>query len=307
MGERPALPLLGVVPAQFTDDPGAPLAALDAAWRLGLAGVFVLDHLWPLGQSRTRPVLECWTLVGALAARAGALGPGADPGRDRLRIGTLVTRAGLRPPSVVARMAAAAGQAAGAPMVVGVGGGDERSEAENLAFGLPFHDRAGRHARLERQLRWLAADEAGPPRPVTWAGGRGRGVRALAGRLADAWNAWGAGAEELAAGLADVRAAAEAAGRDPALVSATWGGQVLVDADAGRARARLAEWGSGRDPAEVAATLAGDPGQVLAALAELGQAGASWCVLGVVGVTPAERPAAWALLAEAAGLTPRQG
>jgi alkanesulfonate monooxygenase SsuD/methylene tetrahydromethanopterin reductase-like flavin-dependent oxidoreductase (luciferase family) len=284
MAGRMALPLLGVVPAQFTADPKAPLAGLDEAWRLGLAGVFVLDHLWPLGQARTRPVLECWTLVGALAARAGALGPGAQPDQARLRVGTLVTRAGLRPPAVVARMAASAGQAAGAPMVVGVGGGDARSGAENQAFGLAFPDAAGRHAEVERQLRWLAAEEAGTPRPASWAGGRGAGIRAIAGRLAE------------------VRTAAEAAGRDPASVSATWGGQVLVDEDGDRARARLAEWGSGRDTAEVAATLAGDPGQVLAALAGLGQAGASWCVLGAVA---GDRAAAWALLAEAAGLAPR--
>jgi alkanesulfonate monooxygenase SsuD/methylene tetrahydromethanopterin reductase-like flavin-dependent oxidoreductase (luciferase family) len=302
MAGRMALPLLGVVPAQFTADPKAPLAGLDEAWRLGLAGVFVLDHLWPLGQARTRPVLECWTLVGALAARAGALGPGAQPEQARLRVGTLVTRAGLRPPAVVARMAASAGQAAGAPMVVGVGGGDARSGAENQAFGLAFPDAAGRHAEVERQLRWLAAEEAGTPRPASWAGGRGAGIRAIAGRLADAWNVWAARPEELAAGLAEVRTAAEAAGRDPASVSATWGGQVLVDEDGDRARARLAEWGSGRDTAEVAATLAGDPGQVLAALAGLGQAGASWCVLGAVA---GDRAAAWALLAEAAGLAPR--
>jgi alkanesulfonate monooxygenase SsuD/methylene tetrahydromethanopterin reductase-like flavin-dependent oxidoreductase (luciferase family) len=206
---------------------------------------------------------------------------------------------------VVARMAATAGDAAGTPMVVGVGGGDERSMAENEAFGLPFHDKAGRHAQIERQLHWLASDDAGARRPTTWAGGRGPAVRDIAGRLADAWNAWGATAEELADGLADVRLAAEKAGRDPASVQATWGGQVLVDPDGDRARARLAEWGSGRHPGEVASTLAGDPGEVLAALAELGAAGASWCVLGAVGVAPADRPAAWALLTEAAGIQRR--
>ena len=75
------LPHLGVVPAQFTDDPAAPLRHLDEAWRLGLDGVFVLDHLWPLGQRRTRPLLECWTLAGALAARPRPGGEGVRPGR----------------------------------------------------------------------------------------------------------------------------------------------------------------------------------------------------------------------------------
>jgi alkanesulfonate monooxygenase SsuD/methylene tetrahydromethanopterin reductase-like flavin-dependent oxidoreductase (luciferase family) len=298
------LPSIGVIPAQFTADAGAAVAGLGDAWRLGLDGVFVLDHLWPLGADRRLPILECWTLVGALAARAGALGPGQGD-RPRLRVGTLVTRAGLRSPALVARMAAAAGEAAGAPMVVGVGAGDRLNRAENQAYGLGYGDAAGRLAALEEAVRWLGGAEAGEPRPAVWVGGRGHGAMATAGRLADAWNIWAATPGELAAGLATARREAEAAGRDPAAVEATWGGQVLVDEDAGRARERLAAWGAGRDPGAVARTLAGDPGQVLAALRALGEAGASWCVLGTVGAPGPARSAVWALLAAAAGLQPR--
>jgi alkanesulfonate monooxygenase SsuD/methylene tetrahydromethanopterin reductase-like flavin-dependent oxidoreductase (luciferase family) len=255
--------------------------------------VFVFDHLWPLGGPREAPILECWTLVGALAARLGTL-PGPRP-----RLGTLVTRAGLRPPALVARMAATAGQAAGAPLIAGIGGGDRLNRDENLAFGLPYPDKAGRDRATTRLLDALAGPEAGDPRPEVWVGGRGPSARALAGR-ADGWNAWSATPGELAAGLADVRRAAEAAGRDPSAVAGTWGGQVLVDADDDRARARLAAWGSGRDPGEVARVVAGDPGTVLGALATLGAAGAAWCVMTLVG-GDAER--ARSLLAEAAKLS----
>jgi len=55
----------------------------------------------------------------------------------------------------------------------------------------------------------------------------------------------------------------------------------------------------------VNSTLAGDPGEVLAALAELGRAGATWCVIGTVGMAAADRSVAWALLTEAAGIRPR--
>jgi alkanesulfonate monooxygenase SsuD/methylene tetrahydromethanopterin reductase-like flavin-dependent oxidoreductase (luciferase family) len=288
-----APPLLGLILPQFATGPGPALAAMEDAARLGYAGVFLFDHLWPLGGPREAPILECWTLLGALAARLGTL-PGHRP-----RLGTLVTRAGLRPPAVVAHMAATAGQAAGAPLITGIGGGDRLNRDENLAFGLPYPDRAGRQRATARLLEALAGPEAGDPRPVTWVGGRGPAARALAGR-ADGWNAWAATPDELAAGLADVRRAAEAAGRDPGKVMGTWGGQVLVDADGDRARARLAGWGSGRDPGETARVVAGDPGTVLGALATLGEAGASWCVLTLVG---GDAGRARSLLARAANLS----
>jgi hypothetical protein len=50
--------------------------------------------------------------------------------------------------------------------------------------------------------------------------------------------------------------------------------------------------------------IAGDPGTVVARLAELGDAGASWCVAAAVGGPGAETRA---LLAAAAGLGPRAG
>jgi len=83
---------LGLTLPQFNERPGAALDACQEAWSLGFAGVFVFDHLWPLGQPE-RPALEGWTLLAALAARVG-------PGGDGFRVGTLVTRAGL--PSFVA-------------------------------------------------------------------------------------------------------------------------------------------------------------------------------------------------------------
>jgi alkanesulfonate monooxygenase SsuD/methylene tetrahydromethanopterin reductase-like flavin-dependent oxidoreductase (luciferase family) len=132
-----------------------------------------------------------------------------------------------------------------------------------------------------------------------WVGGTGPSALALAGRLGDAWNGWGRTPEEVAAGLAEARRAAEAAGRDPAAVAATWGGQVLVAPDGREAEARLAAWGGDRPPAEVARVLAGDPEAVLARLRALAGAGASWCVLAPVGGPGAE---ARALLAAAAGL-----
>ena len=277
-----AVPLLAVTLPQFSERPGPALEAAADARRLGFAGAFVFDHLWPLGGPRTRPALECWTLLAAVAAATG------EQQGPEFRVGTLVTRAGLRAPAVVARMAATVGEVAGAPVVVGIGRGDLANRAENLAFGLPFGDPAERAAVLEETVAALRGPLAGTPAPEVWVGGNGPGARDLAGRVADGWNGWALTPEELAAGLAGARRAAELAGRDPAAVAGTWGGQVLVAPDRREAEARLARWAPGRPPAELARVVAGDPGTVMGRLRELGDAGAAWCVLATVGGPAAE-------------------
>ncbi len=293
--------------AQFRPEPGPALAAADHAHRLGYAGAFLFDHLWPLS-GRDRPLLECWTLLAALAARIGRqAGPPTQTGRQAgppigFALGTLVTRAGLRAPALLARMADTVGQALGRPLIVGVGTGDAASRAEHAAFGIPFPDPAVRPALLTATVAALRGPQAGSPPPAVWLGGRSARVRELAGRTADGWNAWAATPEELAAGGAHARRAAAAAGRDPAAVAVTWGGQVLVGEDPGQARTLLGRWSERRPPAEVARTLAGDPDAVCTALRALGEAGAAWCVLSFVG-GPADRMRA--LLAERAGLLPR--
>jgi alkanesulfonate monooxygenase SsuD/methylene tetrahydromethanopterin reductase-like flavin-dependent oxidoreductase (luciferase family) len=303
------LPVLGLTLPQFNERPGPALEASRDAWTLGFGGVFVFDHLWPLGQPQ-RPALEGWTLLAALAAHVGRQPEG-------FRVGTLVTRAGLRNPGLVARMAATVAEIAGGPPIIGIGRGDAANRDENQAFGLPFGDPAERTAALEATVAALRGPLAGsrstgappwgspdPSGPEVWVGGTGPSALALAGRLGDAWNGWGRTPEELAAGLAEARRAAEAAGRHPAAVAGTWAGQVLVAADGREAEERLATWGADRPPAEVARVLAGGPGAVVARLRALADAGASWCVLAPVGGPGAE---ARALLAAAAGLPGRTG
>jgi alkanesulfonate monooxygenase SsuD/methylene tetrahydromethanopterin reductase-like flavin-dependent oxidoreductase (luciferase family) len=299
-GSRPGLPSLGVTLPQFSAEPGPALQACRDARRLGFRGAFVFDHMWPLG-APTRPALEAWTLLAALAAEVGRQPP---VGRDGFRVGTMVTRAGIRAPALVARMAATVGEVAGAPPIVGVGRGDLANRDENLAFGLPFGSIAERAAAVEDTVAALRGPQAGTPAPEVWLGGVGPGARELAGRLADAWNAWAVDPDELAAGLADAREAAERAGRDPSTVAATWGGQVLVAPDRRDAQVRLERFGPGRPPAEVARVVTGDPDTVLERLRALGDAGASWCVLASVGGPGTE---ARALLAAAAGLGGAKG
>ena len=286
--------MLAVTLPQFNVDPGPALEACRDAHRVGFGGAFVFDHLWPLG-APTRPALECWTLLAAVAAEVGGRAGG-------FRVGTLVTRAGLRAPALVARMAATVGQVAGVPPIVAVGRGDLGNRDENRAFGLPFGGAAERSRAVEDTVAALRGPLAGSPAPEVWVGGTGPSGRELAGRLADAWNGWGLTPEELAAGLTAVRRAAAEAGRDPATVAGTWGGQVLVAPEPAEAQAMLARWATGRPPGEAARVVAGDPEAVLARLRVLAEAGAAWCVLAFVGGSAARMRA---LLAGTAGLSGR--
>lgn len=288
---------IGVTLPQFRHDAEAAVEVARRAEAAGLDGVFVFDHLWPLGQP-LRPALECWTLLAGLAGRLRAIAPAGD---HTFRLGTLVTRAGLRPPALLAHMAGTVTAIAGAPPILGIGMGDAGNRAENQAFGIPYHsDPTRRAAELLRAVDALRGPLAGRPTPPVWVGGTSRGAHGLAGRVADAWNAWGLDPDELAAGLAEVRRAAEDAGRDPGTVDGTWGGQVLVAEDRGQAREMLERWGAGRSPTEVARTVAGDGPAVARRLAELRDAGASWCVLAFVGGSGARMRT---LLAKASNLS----
>ena len=297
----PRLPALAVTVPQFRQRPDDALATFEHAHSLGFAGAFLFDHLWPLGEP-ARPALECWTLLAALAARLGRLG-GSAGAAEPFHLGTLVTRAGLRPPALLAHMATTAGQVAGGRVIVGLGMGDAANRAENEAFGLPYHqDPVARAAELVRSVAALRGSGAGSAAAEVWVGGAGHRARGLAGRLADAWNGWGLTVGELATALVEVGRAAEDAGRDPAEVAGTWAGQVLLAEGTAEARALLSRWGAGRPAEEVGRVVAGDPATVVGRLAELGEAGAKWCVIAPVGGSGATMRA---LLAEAAALAPR--
>jgi alkanesulfonate monooxygenase SsuD/methylene tetrahydromethanopterin reductase-like flavin-dependent oxidoreductase (luciferase family) len=70
------------------------------------------DHLVPLRGEVTGPALEAWTLLAALAAQT-----------ERLRLGVIVTSNRLRPPAVLAKMAATVDQISNGRLVFGIGAG----------------------------------------------------------------------------------------------------------------------------------------------------------------------------------------
>ncbi len=238
-----SLPLtFGVIPGH--DESGDLLGTVELAEALGFDSVWVGDHvLWYV------PSPDPIALLGAIAART-----------SRVRLGTAVMLAALRPAVVVAKQAATLDHLAEGRFILGVGVGGE-NPGEFAAVGVPLHERG---ARLDETIRvcrilWAARDPVTytgrfvtlqevrfdlPPRtpggPPIWVGGRAPAALRRAGTLGDGWLAFVVTPERFAECWAAVRAHAAAAGRDPdALTPALQVWCALAD-DEARARAIIA-------------------------------------------------------------------
>ena len=82
----------------------------DAVPEIGDAWLW--DHLIPLNRDASTAALEAWTLLAALAAQT-----------SRLRLGVIVTSNRIRPPAVLAKMAATVDIIANGRLVFGIGAG----------------------------------------------------------------------------------------------------------------------------------------------------------------------------------------
>src|SRR5688572_9181260 len=76
---------LGVTLPVFASRPDTALAVAERAEAVGLDGVFVFDHLWPMN-APSRPALYGPAVLAAVAMRT-----------ERITLGTLVTRVAVRP------------------------------------------------------------------------------------------------------------------------------------------------------------------------------------------------------------------
>jgi alkanesulfonate monooxygenase SsuD/methylene tetrahydromethanopterin reductase-like flavin-dependent oxidoreductase (luciferase family) len=101
------LELLGV----WRDAEG--IEAFESAW--------LWDHLVPMRGDVTAPALEAWTLLSALAAVT-----------ERLKLGVIVTSNRIRPPAVLAKMAATVDQISGGRLIFGIGAGYARTADPSL-------------------------------------------------------------------------------------------------------------------------------------------------------------------------------
>lgn len=202
--------LLGATLPQFTDDRTRFVEGVRRAEDAGLDSIWVFDHLWPLSGSKKRPILEGWTAL-AWAAEAS----------DDIHVGTLVTRSSLRNPRLLAHMASTVADIAGDRLIVGIGSGDDKSRAENEAFGIPYWEGDRRIRQFEDTVRVLR--DHLPDSARLWVAGRSDDALAVAARYADGWNGWGGTPETFARDAATV---ASSAGGP---IELTWGGVVRAE------------------------------------------------------------------------------
>jgi alkanesulfonate monooxygenase SsuD/methylene tetrahydromethanopterin reductase-like flavin-dependent oxidoreductase (luciferase family) len=92
---------------------------------------WAFDHLLPIGGDKDGPVFEGWTLLSALAAQT-----------SRLRLGLLVTSNRIRPPALLAKIAATVDVVSRGRLDFGIGAGSRTdipwARREYDAYGLPY-------------------------------------------------------------------------------------------------------------------------------------------------------------------------
>lgn len=186
-----------------------------------VSSLFRSDHYLPLEGHHEREVLDAWGTICGLAAIT-----------TRLRLGTLVSPATFRHPSLVAKLAVTADQISGGRIALGLGAGWH--EDEHAAFGFPFAPLRERMSVFAEQLeivrglwgtepfafegrhyRLAGVDPQPEPTGLSLLVGGGAGPRsvALAARFADEYNTVMATAEECRERRAAVEAAWREAGR----------------------------------------------------------------------------------------------
>jgi alkanesulfonate monooxygenase SsuD/methylene tetrahydromethanopterin reductase-like flavin-dependent oxidoreductase (luciferase family) len=182
----------------------------------GFDGVWLYDHL--AGSVHSAPhVLECWTILTAIAASV-----------PRLMVGSLVLNVANRDAGTLAVMAATLQEVSGGRLLLGIGAGgghDTPYAGEQIALGRPVPTDPARRRNVESTIDtlrrvWSGAEGGArgflrpePPPPVI-VGGFGPKMAELAGRVGDGINAPGGPSLPW---LIDVAREAHArSGRDPA-------------------------------------------------------------------------------------------
>ncbi len=230
-------------------------------------------------QSADTAILEPWTALAALA-------------RDTrtLRLGTLVTCVGYRPPAMLAKMAATVDVISRGRVDFGIGAG--WIESEYRAYGYPYPRISVRIKQMEEAIQLIRAmwTEASPrfkgayfqvqdgvchpppaqrPHPPIWTGGEGDKLLGVSARQADGYNCrWWTPAQFLEK-RPEIEAECKKSGRDPDSVRASLMAMVIPEKD--RATARAARERLGVIPDSGA--IFGTPDDCIARLREYPRAG----------------------------------
>jgi alkanesulfonate monooxygenase SsuD/methylene tetrahydromethanopterin reductase-like flavin-dependent oxidoreductase (luciferase family) len=162
---------------------------------MGFGYFFRSDHLLPTDDSRGKDSPECWTSLGAVAARTSSI-----------KFGPMVTPLGFRNPALLSRMACTLHSFSGGRLQLAVGAG--WYESEYLAHGYEFPSFAVRRGQFEEGLtiilamiregkvdfrgKYFSAHTDCLPRPAgrmhVIIGTRAKSLVRLAAKHADEWN-----------------------------------------------------------------------------------------------------------------------
>jgi F420-dependent oxidoreductase-like protein len=249
---------------------GLATAAEDA----GFDSVWVMDHFLQLPSlgGPDQPMLEAYTLLGALAART-----------RRVQLGTLVTGVTYRNPAILAKIVTTLDVISRGRAVLGIGGA--WYDVEHRALGVDYPvDRvrldmleeavqvcramfaggdvgfSGTHYRLDHARNLPRPVQPGGPKIMIGGGGEKRTLRLVA-RYADMCNVTG-DASTLARKVEVLRRHCGEVGRDPAEISVTWMTPLILTTSA-RNTAEMRELLAGSDSVgETAGFTVGQPHEV---------------------------------------------
>lgn len=229
------------------------VALAQACETAGLEGLFRSDHYQSVQARTERSALDAWATLAALG-----------PLTRTLRLGTMVSPASFRHPSVLAKSVVTTDHTSGGRVELGLGAGWH--DLEHRTYGFAFHDLGTRFDVFEEQLEiirrqfteesfdfagdhYTLADCQARPKPlqdrVPIIIGGAAGPRSVrnAVRWADEYNTTFATPEQVRQRRGNVERACEEASREPLTFSMMTG--CLVGADEAEFRdraARLKEW-----------------------------------------------------------------
>ncbi|GAB2751670.1 LLM class F420-dependent oxidoreductase [Amycolatopsis magusensis] len=253
------------------------LRVAKAAEELGYDAFFRSDHILKMGSASGLPgPTDAWVTLGALARET-----------QRIRLGTLVTAATFRHPSMLAIAVAQVDQMSGGRVEFGLGSG--WYDAEHTAYGIPMPEIKERFDLYSEQLAVLTglwetpegetfsfdgehyqlAEAPGLPKPVQRprppviiGGGGKKRTPQLAARYADEFNLPFTDADTALAQFQRVEAAAAEIGRDGKEIVRSAAQVVAIGRDEAEFTRRAAA--IGREPDEVRQNgIAGAPAEAV--------------------------------------------
>jgi F420-dependent oxidoreductase-like protein len=240
----------------------------------GFDSVWVMDHFFqlpPLG-GPDQPMLEAYTLLGALAARTA-----------RVQLGTLVTGVTYRNPAILAKIVTTLDVISRGRAILGIGGA--WYDVEHQALGVDFPRAgvrldmleeavqvcramfteddvsfSGSHYRLDHARNMPRPVRPGGPKIMIGGGGEKRTLRLVA-RYADMCNV-GGDAEMVKHKIDVLRRHCTEVGRDPAEVGVTWMSPLILTTSSQNTAEVHQMLAAAASPEEIAGFTVGQPHEI---------------------------------------------